>query len=105
MSRIYFDTSAYVKVYKRERGSSRAKTLIDLTSQNKKLKIIMSYWVINESIAVVDHARRKYRGISRKPEISEKQWQIVRATILKRIIEYSGSNIIFIPIIQEDVED
>jgi predicted nucleic acid-binding protein len=99
MNRIYLDTSAYVKVYKRERGSRHAKEIIDLAKQDKKIRIYMSFWVINESISVVDQAYKK------KHQISEKQYETLKATILARIIEYSGSNIIFVPLRHKDVED
>lgn len=99
MNRIYLDTSAYVKVYKRECGSRRAKEIINLAKQNKNTKIFMSYWVINESIAVIDQA------YNQKHKISEKESKILRATVLARIIDYSGSNIIFVPVRHKDVED
>jgi predicted nucleic acid-binding protein len=54
---IYLDTSAFVKRFSRERGSEVADTLFALCNAGE-VKIVISSWVINESIAAID---RKFR--------------------------------------------
>ncbi|MGC2681474.1 MAG: hypothetical protein WA323_06360 [Candidatus Nitrosopolaris sp.] len=49
--RLHLDTSAYFKTLKRERGSVYVEHLIDFSLiRTKKIEILMSYWVINESM-------------------------------------------------------
>ena len=53
MKRIYFDSSAYTKVFTEETGSDNAKRLFELAYKNR-VKIVLSVWTINESIAAID---------------------------------------------------
>jgi hypothetical protein len=75
MIRIYLDTCAYVKTYITERGSSVVERLIDLAVYNKrKIKIFMSYWVINEMTSVIDRIyihKEKIKNSQRAQEIKD----------------------------------
>jgi predicted nucleic acid-binding protein len=91
MHRIYLDSSAYVKIFKREMGSKLAKQLVSL-AENNRIRIFLSYWVINETIAAIDKTHIQ-RG-----EIKNTRKEIIIATILKKLIDYSESNIVVIPL-------
>src|SRR6478672_1391466 len=99
MERIYLDSSVYVKLFKEEEGSDVAKKLISLAETSNKIKIFLSYWVINESIAAIDKTQNQ------KHIMGKKRKEIIIATILKKIIDYSESNIVVVPLNHRFVRD
>jgi predicted nucleic acid-binding protein len=90
--KIYFDSSAYVKLFKQEPGTESASLLFRL-AHDKRIQILMSYWTINETSAAID---RTYR----RGEISDENYPIIRATLLKNLILYGdqGSNVGIVPL-------
>lgn len=93
MRKIYFDTSAYVKIYSQEAGTDVADSLFKL-AEDSRVKIIMSIWTVNEAIAAID---RKHR----RGEINDSQRDRIFATIIKRTIDYAekpNAPVNFIPI-------
>ena len=53
MKKIYLDTSAFFKIFVEEQASEIVERLIGL-ARDKKISIVLSDWVINESLALVD---------------------------------------------------
>lgn len=96
--KVYFDSSAYVKIFAQESGSQDARLLFELAHEGR-VQIFMSTWTINETIAAID---RKHRRM----EISENELKRILATIIKNTIEYSedSKTITFIPIDREIVD-
>ena len=92
MIKIYFDSSAYVKLFKQEPGTESASLLFRL-AHDKRIQILMSYWTINETSAAIDRTHR--RG-----EISDENYPIIRATLLKNLILYGdqSSNVGIVPL-------
>lgn len=93
MRKIYFDTSAYVKIYTQEAGTDLAESLFAL-AEERRVKLVMSYWAVNETIAVIDRTHRRRM-------IRDDQRDRIFATILKRTIDYaenSDAPIDFIPV-------
>lgn len=93
MKRIYFDTSAYVKIYSQEAGTEVADSLFKL-AEDRRTKIVMSIWAVNETIAAIDRKNRR-------KEIRDPQRDMIFATIIKRTAEYAenpNAPIDFIPI-------
>ena len=60
MKKIYLDTSAFFKIFVEEQASEIVERLIGL-ARDKKISIVLSDWVINESLALVDENLRKNR--------------------------------------------
>ena len=93
MIRIYFDSSAYVKVFDTsEEGSAEATKIIEHAEKNKNIQIIMSVWTINETISAID--KKAYQ----RRDISEKESHILIAKVIQKTNEYSkneSSNIVF----------
>ncbi len=60
MKKVYFDTSAFVKIFveKEEESSIEVERLVTLV-RDKKIMMVISDWVINESIAVIDANNQK----------------------------------------------
>jgi predicted nucleic acid-binding protein len=58
VKRVYFDTSAFVKIFIEEEASEEVERLVTLV-RDKKIIMVISDWVINESIAVVDANNKK----------------------------------------------
>lgn len=58
MKKLYLDTSAFIKIFVEEEASDVVERLVTLAG-DKKLKIALSDWVINESISVIDANRQK----------------------------------------------
>jgi predicted nucleic acid-binding protein len=94
MTRIYFDTSAFVKVFHKEEGSTEAIKIIDHAEKHNNIQIIMSVWTINETISAID--QKAYQ----KTEISKKEAGISIGSIIRKTKEYSRENsrISFIPL-------
>jgi predicted nucleic acid-binding protein len=93
--KIYFDSSAYTKVFsKHEIGSNAARKIIEYVETNNNIQIIMSVWTINETIAAID------QKANQRHEVSKREAQISIATIIRKTLEYSkyNSRIIFIPL-------
>jgi predicted nucleic acid-binding protein len=90
--KLYFDSSAYVKLFKQEPGTETASLLFRL-AHDKRIQILMSYWTINETTAALDRTFR--RG-----EILEEYYPIIRATIIKNLMLYGdqGSNVGIVPL-------
>ena len=87
--KIFLDTSAYVKIFKRECGSSLIKKIIKLAQANK-IQLYFSIWVLNESTAAID------KGCHQKNKINVQRKNII-ATILQETLIYSKfQNIIFV---------
>lgn len=63
-TRIYFDTSVYVKHFKEEDGSENVNRIIRIAEKNTQLKIFMSFWTINGSITAIDKDYYKNKWIS-----------------------------------------
>ena len=93
------NSSAYIKAFKREKGSSLVKSLLEIAERTNDIKLFLSYWVINESISVIDKTQRQRKIITKERK------QIIIATILKKIIDYSESNIIVVPLNHKFVRD
>lgn len=85
MKVIYFDTSAYVKLFSQEPGSATANSLFGL-AHDGRIQIYMSYWTINETCAALD---RKHRN----KELNDEQYRIVSATISKNLMLQGYSNV------------
>jgi predicted nucleic acid-binding protein len=90
-NKIYLDTSAYVKAYFDEPGSDNVDAILNLTIQSTKTKIYMSYWVINEAIAVIDQRRYTYK--------SETERDVLISTLLK-VVADAKPNIIVVSVNQ-----
>jgi predicted nucleic acid-binding protein len=60
VKKIYLDTSAFFKIFVEEQASEIVERLIGL-ARDKKISIVLSDWVINESLALVDENLRKNR--------------------------------------------
>lgn len=92
MIKLYFDSSAYVKLFKQESGTATANLLFRL-AHDKRIQILMSYWTINETTAALD---RTYR----RREISDENYPIIRATLIKNLILYGdeGSSVGIVPL-------
>jgi predicted nucleic acid-binding protein len=58
VKKIYVDTSAFFKVFVEEEASKVVERLIRL-AREKLIKIVLSDWVINESIALINENNRK----------------------------------------------
>jgi predicted nucleic acid-binding protein len=99
MIRVYLYSSAYVKAFKREKGSSLVKSLLAIAEKTNGVKLFLSYWVINESVAAIDRTQNQ-RG-----EITKERKEVIIATILKKIIDYSESNIVVVPLNHKFVRD
>lgn len=99
MKLIYFDTSVYVKVFKREKGTKFARQLISLAENTNQVKIFLSYWVINQSIGIIDRTQNQ------RHKMSKERKDTIIATILKKIIDYSESNIVVVPLNHKFVRD
>ncbi len=84
MMKIYVDSSAYVKFFKSEVGSSVVKKIIDLAEKDK-ITICISMWTINESIAAID--KKHYQ----KHLIKEKTKNKIIATILQETLKFGKS--------------
>jgi predicted nucleic acid-binding protein len=81
-SKIYLDTSVYVKRFKEEQGSDTIHRVFRIAQKNIRLKIFMSVWTINESIAAID------KKFYQKKLISNDERKKVIATILATSLEY-----------------
>lgn len=99
MIHVYLDSSAYVKAFKRERGSSFVKKLLETAEKSSHVKLFLSYWTINESISVIDKTQHQ------RDKITKERKEIIIATILKKIIDYSESNIVVIQLNHKFVRD
>jgi predicted nucleic acid-binding protein len=104
MIRVYLDSSAYVKAFQREKGSSLVKRLFETAEKTNSVKIFLSYWVINESVSVIDRTQRQRTRPQRK-RMTNKRKETIIATILKKIIDYSESNIAVVPLNHKFVRD
>jgi predicted nucleic acid-binding protein len=60
VKKIYLDTSAFFKIFVEEQASETVERLVGL-ARDKKISIVLSDWVINESLALVDENLRKNR--------------------------------------------
>jgi predicted nucleic acid-binding protein len=87
MERIYLDSSVYVKLFKEENGSATANQVVSYVEINRRFRICLSYWVVNETIAAIDQA------CNRRHEITRKQRDIIIPTIFRRLLEYSKSHV------------
>jgi predicted nucleic acid-binding protein len=94
-NRIYVDTSAYVKTYLKEPGSDNVEAIFNLARQSTKIRIYMSYWVINEAIAVI------YRRYNHKPQTER---DVLISTILNLVAD-AKSNIIVVSINQNSIKE
>ncbi len=97
MESIYLDTSAYVKRFSRERASEVADTLFTICNAGE-VKILISSWVINESIAAID---RKCR----RREISLEERNKCISTLIEQtdLLAKNGS-LAIIPVKQDNVD-
>jgi predicted nucleic acid-binding protein len=88
----YFDSSAYVKLFRHEPGSDTADQLFRL-AHVRRIRILMSYWTINETTAALDR-------IHRKKEISDGDYSLISSTITDNLRSYGeqGSNVGIVPI-------
>ena len=97
ITRIYLDTSVYVKHFKNEEGSDKLRRIIQIAQKNTLLKVFMSLWTINESINAID---KNYFQTSAERE------KII-ATILdtNRIYLQTYPNILFVPLTSSIIRD
>lgn len=89
---LYFDSSAYTKIFKIEDGSGPTQDVIAL-SKTGDFHIFMSTWVINETISAIDSAIKKGHLTPQKSQTSI-------GLVIRRTIEYSKKpyNIDFVPV-------
>ena len=88
--KIFLDTSAYVKIFKRECGSSLIKKIIKLAQANK-IQLYFSVWALNESIAAID------KSCHQKNQITLQRKNKIIATILHETLIYTKfQNITFV---------
>jgi predicted nucleic acid-binding protein len=101
LKRIYFDASAYTKVFTEETGSDNAKRLFELAYKNR-VKIVLSVWTINESIAAIDKKCHQKKMMSQ--EICSK---IIAATFrqIKEFSERTSRNIVFAQLEKDIIND
>jgi predicted nucleic acid-binding protein len=95
MIKVYFDSSAYTKVFANEDGSDTAREIIQKAETTKDIQIVMSVWTINETISAIDRKAHQYH------EITPKQANQTIATILQRskeLAKKSQSRIVFVPV-------
>jgi predicted nucleic acid-binding protein len=93
ITRIYFDTSVYVKQFKYEDGSDNVKTIIQIAEKNRLLRVFISFWTINESVNAIDK-----KNYYQKSLVSSEERDKIIATMLdtsKNIQTYP--NIVFVP--------
>jgi len=85
VKKVYLDTSAFIKIFVEEdrQTSDIVERIIDL-ARNKKIIIILSDWVINESFAVID--KNKQNGKITKSETQQILSELV--SMLKAEIQY-----------------
>lgn len=77
MRKIYFDTSAYVKLSSQVGGTEVADSLFKL-AEDKRVKIVMSIWAVNETVAAID---RKHR----RGEIRDHKRDLIFAIVLATV--------------------
>lgn len=101
ITRIYFDTSVYVKHFKNEDGSDNVKRIIQIADKNRLLKVFMSLWTINESVNAIDKNYHQRKLVS-----SEERDKII-ATILDTSRKYLQTypNIVFVPLTSSIIRD
>jgi predicted nucleic acid-binding protein len=92
VTKVFFDSSVYVKAFTQEFGTETISQLFQL-AYDKRIQILLSVWAINETIGAVD---RKYR----RKEITEQQKGTIIATIFDRAIKWSEehSDVAFVPL-------
>lgn len=97
MEAVYLDTSAFVKRFSSERASDFIDILFT-SCQAGKVKILISSWVINESLAAID---RKFR----RGEISLEERDKCISTLIEQtdLLAKNGS-LAIIPLKQDHVE-
>jgi len=84
--RIYLDTSAFVKNYHTEKGSDQIESRFE-DAKNGKCTLVMSIWVISETINALDkHRMRK--------ELSQKELNKIVGTILHDISDLMDKNVL-----------
>ena len=84
--RIYLDTSAFVKNYHTEKGSDEIESIFE-EAKNGKYTLVMSIWVISETINALDkHRMRK--------ELTQKELNKIVGTILSDISDLMDNNIV-----------
>jgi predicted nucleic acid-binding protein len=100
-TKIYLDTSVYVKRFKEEQGSDTIHRIFRIAQKDSRLKILMSLWTINESITAID------KKFYQKKLISEDERKKVIATILATSLEYLQlfPNIEFVPVTSKILKD
>lgn len=82
MKKVYVDTSAFIKLFIEEEGGEAVQKLALLANENK-IRMVISEWVVNESVAVV--AKKFKKGLIDRKEASEILSNI--ADILEGIIQ------------------
>ena len=65
MKRVYLDTSAFIKLFVEEQDGETVQGIAFLANQNK-ITIVLSDWVLNESVGVVAKKFRKGWSIEKK---------------------------------------
>ena len=88
LTRIYLDTSAFLKEFSEEPKSQIVHRIFEMC-RSGTVTIITSRWTINESIAAFD---RKHHA---KGEISASERDIAIFTMLRRVEELTGNDRIF----------
>lgn len=58
MLKFYIDTSALFKIFVEEDGSEITESIVSLAKE-KKIEVMLSNWIVNESIALLDEYKRK----------------------------------------------
>src|SRR5262245_6666497 len=101
ITRIYFDTSIYVKHFKNEYGSDNVKRIIQIAEKNRLLKVFMSLWTINESVNAID------KNYFQKKLVSSEERNKIIATILNTSKKYLQTypNIVFVPLTSNIIRD
>lgn len=100
ITRVYLDTSAYVKYFKDEFGSDSVRRIILIAHKNRSLRIFMSLWTINESVTAID----KYH---RKNWVSSLERDQIIATILADNLNYLQNypNFVLVPVTSNIVKE
>jgi predicted nucleic acid-binding protein len=100
-TRVYLDTSVYLKYFKQEEGSDTVKRVIRIAEKNNSLKIFMSFWTINECITAID------KNFYQKKLVTNEQRDKIIATILATSMNSMQTypNIQFVPVTSKIVKD
>jgi len=82
---VYLDSSAYIKQFSQEKGSSSIRKIFE-ASETGRLVIIISQWTIGESLAAID---RKFRR--KEIDKKEKEFSMIKLFEITVRLSQTGS--------------